>query len=981
MPIFIENLDSSLHNFYFQDIEALGSLADEIKQKKSSYSSYQLAIHIDTSNHFTLQALLPSEMNSSYEPVDDLLKRISKRIEQLAVQILSTLSLENLKSASLGSENIYSIFNCLSMKNICTAFGSVEAFVDKFLLEKDSAQITVPLYLASHPKLHPILIRLLEIGAISNKMLSHKQGYQGYNMLMIASEKNCVELLDGIFRSPYFTQDLLLLEDDNSNTLLHIAASEGSVDIIQYMLDRNYISEDLLCTSQALNIRDSSGMSLAMYVSDKRELEVWRWILNSPGYSRSVLVQRDFNDESCASRLIRTGLSHSIEDLLSLESSNFAVLSSFKAYMNAIKKLDQSSGYFFYHELKKLSSNHLKGTNDAISVDIICKSMTIDNINYFFGDVETFIQSYFVSESEQGDHLLNYLCSKEAYHPIVSKLFELGWVEESMLLHQNKDGESALMILLRKKTEISNDILFNPRYSSDQVLSLRNNEGDTILHLVMEKFECHFERALYILEHRLSEGLFVNVNNQGKTLLMLSVEQLNEFHSSKVKEILLKIVSYLLGSAYMSEAFLLEKDKKSGLTALALSCKLGLSEYSQRILNLPSCTSKVLSERCILGRTAIAYALEDLDLIEAFFRSPHFYEKHLLEEQGEQNSTLSYALISGNSSMMDLALQCYPNLLHALLKKDSLEIMILMKESMRYALFDEFRKEIKNLRNILFTEEFCTTEVLSQQKDGDNLLLWLYENNRWDQDVLKKILKMPACTSQVLNLQNKEGYTLAMRAVIQGNYDLLKCILGTPGFSMDIVEIQDFIDKENLLMHAIRCRSLTIFKEIFQIIRRRDIDLLLEKNNQGLSIFAMAFQKEAPYSHLQLLLEHLPWESYERIRFEIQKVFFNLCLNQHHDNKLIELIEYLPLKLLFQIRNEYGYTALSVAIQSSNLDFIRAIFVKCKYQFDAKNMMNLVDNQQKNAWFYAKENNLENQIQSFISELPDLSPLDLSSES
>ena len=246
MPIVIEHLDASLRDFYFQDIEKLESLSDKIKQKKSSYSSYQLAIHKDASNHFTLQALLPAEMNSSYEPVDDLLKRISKRIEQLAVKTLSTLSLNNLKSESLESENISSICNCLNINTLSIAFGSFEAFVDKFLLEKDSAQITVPLYLASHPELHPILIRLLEIGAISNKMLSHKKGYQGYNMLMIASEKNFVELLDGIFRSPYFTQDLLLLEDHSGNTLLHIATSEGNIDIIQYMLDKDYISKDLL---------------------------------------------------------------------------------------------------------------------------------------------------------------------------------------------------------------------------------------------------------------------------------------------------------------------------------------------------------------------------------------------------------------------------------------------------------------------------------------------------------------------------------------------------------------------------------------------------------------------------------------------------------------------------------------------------------------------------------------------------------------
>ena len=84
------------------------------------------------------------------------------------------------------------------------------------------------------------------------------------------------------------------------------------------------------------------------------------------------------------------------------------------------------------------------------------------------------------------------------------------------------------------------------------------------------------------------------------------------------------------------------------------------------------------------------------------------------------------------------------------------------------------------------------------------------------------------------------------------------------------------------------------------------------------------------------------------------------------------MVHYLPLELLFQIRNQYGYTALSVAIQSYHLDLIQAIFVKCKYQFEAKNMMNLVDNQQKNAWVYAKENDLENQIQSFIDKLPDI---------
>ena len=825
---------------------------------------------------------------------------------------------------------------------------------------------------------------------LSRQLLHQKEegGFNSFEALLVY-ESNTKErdwITDKIFTEQNLSSEIL----SNPCRVRRSGKRNSNLLLLAYHnRDRQLLKKMLMmphCTSQALNIRDSSGMSLAMYAADKRDLEVWRWILNSPGYSRSVLVQRDSNDETCASRLIRTGLSHSIEDLLSLESSNFAELSSFKAYMNAIKKLDQSSGYFFYHELKKLSSNHLKGTNDAISVDIICKSMTIDNINYFFGDVETFIQSYFVSESEQGDHLLNYLCSEKAYHPIVSKLFELGLVAESMLLHQNKDGENALMILLRKKTEISNDILlFNPRYSSDQVLSLRNNEGDTILHLIMKKFECNFEIALYILEHRFSESLFLNVNNQGKTLLMLGVEQLNEFHSSKAKEILLKIVSYLLGSAYMSEAFLLEKDKKSGLTALALSCKLGLSEYSQRILNLPSCTSKVLSERSTLGKSAMIYALplEDSDLIEAFFRSPHFSEKHLYEkEKEEQNSTLSYAFMVKNYSMIDRALKCYPNVLHTLLKKDPLEIMkILMSVLARDLYWVDGFEMIKELKNILFTEEFCTTEVLLQQKDGDNLLLWLYKNNLWaKEDILKKILKMQTCTSPVLNVQNKEGHTLSMRVVIRGNYDLLKCILDAPGFSMDIVERQDF-NKENLLMHAMHSDTFTIFKEILQIIRSRDIDLLLEKNKKGLSIFAMAFQKEAPYSHLEILLKHLSWERYERIRCEIQEVFFNLCLNQHHDNKIIELIEHLPLKLLFQIRNEYGYTALSVAIQSSNLDLIRAIFMKCKYQFDAKNMMNLMDNQQKNAWFYAKENDLENQIQSFISGLPDLFPLELRSES
>ena len=645
--------------------------------------------------------------------------------------------------------------------------------------------------------------------------------------------------------------------------------------------------------------------------------------------------------------------------------------------MNAIKKLEQSPD-FFYQELKKLSFNHLKGMNHAVSVGRICESMTIDNINYLFGDVHAFIQRYFISQSDQGDHLLNYLCSEKDYHPIVSKLFELDLIEECMLLHQNKDGENALMILLRKKTEISNDILFNPRYSSDKVLSLRNNEGDTILHYVMENFEDSCVRAQYILEHRLSESLFLNVNNQGETLLMLSLEQLSQFFSPELKEDLVKIVSYLLDSAYMSEAFLLEKDQESGLTALSLSCKLGLSECSQRILNLPSCTSKVLSERCALGKTAMAYALKDSDLIEAFFRSPHFSEKHLLEKQKDQYSTLSYALIYGNSSMMDRALQCYPNLLHTLLKKDPLEMMILMRASTQDGFYYDFTGVIKNLINILFTEEFCTTEVLLQQKDDNNLLLWLYEYNPERRDILKKILKMQTCTSQVLNVQNEEGHTLSMRAVIQGNYDLLKCILDAPGFSMDIVERQDF-NKENLLMHAMHSDTFTIFKEILKIIRSRDIDLLLEKNKKGLSIFAMAFQKEAPYSHLEILLEHLSWKSYERIRCEIQEVFFSLCLNQHHQNKIVEVTHYLPLDLLFQIRNQYGYTALSVAIQSSNLDLIRAIFMRCKYQFEAKNMMNLVDNQQKNAWFYAKENDLENQMQSFINKLSDFSPLELRS--
>ena len=545
----------------------------------------------------------------------------------------------------------------------------------------------------------------------------------------------------------------------------------------------------------------------------------------------------------CASRLIRRGLYQSIEGLLASESSNLELLSSFKSERNAINKLEQSPGYFFYQEWQKLSFNHLKDMKHVISVDTICEYMTIENITCFFGDVHNFIQSYFISKTEQDDYLLHYLCSEKAYHSIVSKLFELDLIEEWMLLHQNKDGNNVLMILVKKGIKISNDILFNPRYSSDRVLSLRNSCGDTILNLAVRNLMGNGLRAQYILEHRLSESLFLNVNNQGETILMIGIEKFSQFFVPELKEDLVKIVSYLLNSDYMSEAFLLEKEKASGLTALALSCKLDLSEYSQAILNLPSCTSKVLSERCILGMTAIAYALKDSDLIEAFFRSPHFSEQHLFEKQKEQYSTLSYALMHGDSVIIDRALQCYPNLLHRLLKKDPLEMMILMQASTQDVFYYDFTGVIKNLINILFTEEFCTTEVLLQKKDDNNLLLWLYEYNLERRDILKKILKMQTCTSQVLNVQNKEGCTLAMRVVTQGNYDFLKSILDARGFSRDIIEIQDF-NKENLLMHAMYSRSIDIFKEVLQIIHSRDIDLLLEKNNQGLSIFAMAFQKE-----------------------------------------------------------------------------------------------------------------------------------------
>ena len=1222
----------------------------KFQNKKKFIVSYQLAIYKDASNNHTLWALTQAEMNQSYESVDEILGRIFHRIEILAAQTLSVLSLKNLASKARSSLDIPGILRCLNIKTICTAFESTEVFIDKFLLNRDDHNNTALFYLTFYPELHPILFRLLDLGFISKQMLSHKNDCT-HNVLMIAAEQNLVTLLDRFFQSQHFSQDLLLEKNREKNTLLQIACLVGNVESVQYILDSPYMCKGLLfnqnsskktllmqsiqcrdfnksiqmlnaflasdfadeqlllkkdidgstvlslfckwnlpdfveiiinsrhyspellsgksdfgstaldyalsdmnilqmllrskgfakerlldfwkdagstimvsairrgdvdaiamilnhypeiagqllsqrgsnnlnpeltdkflskfdnlnafeaslicrlsvdekqwfvdnfcteiflttevllsqsdyqtygrshynllllayykkdrnllkkillmpsCTSQVLSIQDSNGMSLAMYATDDRDFHLWNLIFQSPGYSKEILAQRDLKGENCASRLMRTGMYSHIETSLSSSPFNLAFAYSFKTSINALKASNKIQDNLLYQIFERLFSSYMKRAAFLeISPPQLLEYLNEHHIELVFGSMDAFVQKYFISEIDNGDRLLSYLCSNKDYHLIVARLFEIGGISESMLLHQNVDGENALMILLKKKTLIDPEIILNANQCSDKVLNLRDSQGENLLQIAARLSSNNINFVQYIVKHRLSESLLFNANNQGETIVMLLIKGIRQDQWSKERKMYVpEIIDSLLHSDYVNETFLLKKENQEGLTALSLFCKLGLKESVQALVNVPACTSKVLSQKCIQEKGAIAHALKYPQIVESLIKAPNFSEKHLLELQGNTipmignlaYSIFTYACIHQCDLSAEVILKAHPDWLKMLLKKAPQEIVVLMK---KFLLWSGGLKEysqifIQKLKDMLFTEEFLTSEILQFKKESSNLpyqeyvsniLFFIYDNiysKETLKDLLKKILRMQSCTSEVLNVEDEEGYTLAMRTTQDGKDKLLKSIFASPGFSIEVLEKKDSLNQENLLMHAMQRMDLIhMFEKILDFILKRDIDLLLEKNKGGDSIFAMAFKKKSPYPHLKLLLERVPWDRYERIQCEIQEVFFNLCLNRHHDNKIVEIIEYLPLKLLFQIRNQYGYTALSVAIQSGHLGLIKAIFVKCDYQSEAKNMMNLVDNQQKNAWVYAKENNLENQIKSLLGELSD-SSLELRSSS
>ena len=326
--------------------------------------------------------------------------------------------------------------------------------------------------------------------------------------------------------------------------------------------------------------------------------------------------------------------------------------------------------------------------------------------------------------------------------------------------------------------------IFRSPYFTQDLLLLEDHSRNTLLQVAC--LAGSVESVQYILKSDyMLKDLLDHQNRLKNNALILTV-----YCDSEVKS--LQILQHLLRSEYLDEDLFLQKNVK-GLTVLSFFCKHKRFDFVEMIINSPHCSRKLLSSYSDEGNTALGYALEDINTLQSLLDGKRFFQECLFDIQERTKPMMAFAAFKHCFDAMRVILTRYPELSRQLLHQRG-ERGVNAFEAL--LVYDPSTKERSWIKDKIFTEQNLNSEILAHPCDiesrgisNSNLLLLAYHNK--DRPLLKKILMMQHCTSQVLNIRDSAGMSLAMYATDREDLEVWRWILNSPGYSRSVLVQRD----------------------------------------------------------------------------------------------------------------------------------------------------------------------------------------------
>ncbi len=629
------------------------------------------------------------------------------------------------------------------------------------------------------------------------------ENMDGNNCLAIIAHKNNIRLMEKLLNSNKFTLELFFHQNHNKTIFLDYVRDNKLMKLIV-----NSPKFD----SSILSIKDKDNTTILTRLMLSHEYEILKTIIESGKCSSDDIINKtNYNDSILFNMfnlnfdIIETILLHvklNPEDLLLKDKYGNTCL-----HRYAHSAFDKISGNYFKQEE---IVNILEKASKILNLDICSTELFLSKNND--GDTFLLINPYLLnailnskyctkellkSINNSGTNIFNSICISHNHlfgifvsHP----LFDSSFLLNSEIGSLTKTKINMLSYICIKSLGDMLNILMESPHMTDDVINSTDEAGFTPLAYAVMTHSIMIIKILLNSKLNLEKTFDLTYPNN-KSLLMLAANTSTEvlallMESKYINENMLytsdmyshNIVIYavnhsiemtkcIMESTYWNDNLIYHCDIDDDYIMIHAGKKPEIVEYL--LEKIPSAYTLVTMKNKINMTCAHYYAKVNSKSLEILLKSPKCNNDLILQKDIFGNTCLHIASKYNQESIVIITeSQFATEELILIQNKDGLNaLMILLLE---------------NKPSIKLFKKFGNKKLLMQKdKDGNNLLHYATRHNT---KLLKIILSMDYCDSEVLNERNNDNMTCHMYAC-KYNGDSIQYLLDHPNTTNDMLYI------------------------------------------------------------------------------------------------------------------------------------------------------------------------------------------------
>mgnify|MGYP001090665157 CR=1 FL=1 len=378
-----------------------------------------------------------------------------------------------------------------------------------------------------------------------------------------------------------------------------------------------------------------------------------------------------------------------------------------------------------------------------------------------------------ILKNKHSEELFVHLINHPNFQPqaLVQSVARDAYHNKWVVLSQNHESINQTTILFwiteTYRLDLLKIIFEHPKINTN-LLTTRDTDGNTLLHLINTEKEMHYLSLGYV---RLIDLLNVRFKERREAMThffltkLQGIESLYAIKNNFGESVLHKAVrvgnmilfhAILISEACDAALLALQDNNKQTIVHLAVQSEQPL--FLQEILTSPHCHPALLEVRDMFGTNCLELALDKdyLDDFNIILQSPHLTQEMIIPQNPKHLNIVNQILYSGLSAVQKLNyIRSVLNCPHA----SALMQATVPGFSPLYIAVHEKEAEIVQL---LLENAHCTTDLLKRQEVHDSKLTPLHASlmrNRGDSSIAEMLLQTPLCTMDVLKMKWWNGLT------------------------------------------------------------------------------------------------------------------------------------------------------------------------------------------------------------------------------